>query len=96
MPAELAESDSDTSFLTEIRLLRQEFTEVRKEFKDKLESVSQILNDILSEFTKTIDLEITFLKTSMSNLQRLLTDQEQISMKHELEIVGMPQHDSET
>lgn len=94
--SELAESD--TSILTEIRLLRQEFAEVRIEFKDNLESVSNTLNDKLGELTKTIEAknhEIAFLKTSVSNLQRLLTVHEQNSMKNELEIVGMPEYDSE-
>lgn len=95
---ETAESRSDTSVLTEIRLLRQEFAEVRREFSDKLESVSKTLNYKLGEFTKTIEaknLEIAFLKTSVTNLQRQLAVHEQNSIKNELEIVGLPEYDNE-
>lgn len=95
---ETAESRSDTSVLTEIRLLRQEFAEVRQEFSDKLESVSKNFNDKLGEFTKSIEaknLEIAFLKTSVTNLQRILAVQEQNSIKNELEIVGLPEYDNE-
>ncbi|XP_026331030.1 uncharacterized protein LOC113238417 [Hyposmocoma kahamanoa] len=77
---------------------RQEFAEVRSEFSDKLESVSKTLNDQLGEFTKTIEaknLEIAFLKTSVTNLQRQLAVHEQNSIKNELEIVGLPEYDNE-
>ncbi|XP_073942507.1 uncharacterized protein [Choristoneura fumiferana] len=79
---------------TEISLLRQEVQELR----DQISILSDSLADKHLQFVTKLeqaDLQIATLKYSVTQLQQQLSAQEQHSMRNELEIIGVPESDTE-
>ncbi|XP_073957174.1 uncharacterized protein [Choristoneura fumiferana] len=79
---------------TEISLLRQEVQELR----DQISSLSDSLTDKHLQFVTKMeqaDIQIATLKYSVTQLQQQLSAQEQHAMKNELEIIGVPESDTE-
>lgn len=93
---------TDTSLLlSEIRLLRQEVSDLKQQNTDiglKLSNFSDALNQKLEDFEKKMcakDEEIILLKSSILQLEHKLNLSEQETMKTELEIIGIPEENNE-
>ncbi|XP_073961969.1 uncharacterized protein [Choristoneura fumiferana] len=96
--AELRQLRQDLSEMktqnNEISLLRQEVIEL----KEQISILSVSLTDKHAQFLTKLeqaDFEIATLKSSVAHLQQQVNAQEQHSMRNELEIVGVPECDTE-
>ncbi|KAG6462125.1 hypothetical protein O3G_MSEX013066 [Manduca sexta] len=87
-----------SSLLSEIQQLRLEIGQVRQEIKDQTKAFSKSLEDRLDEYSKIFeakDSEILSLKSTVDELQQKIAEQEQRSLKNEIELIGMPEEDNE-
>lgn len=96
--AELRQLRQDLSEMkiqnNEISLLRQEVIELR----EQISTLSDSLTDKHAQFLTKLeqaDFEIATLKSSVTHLQQQLGAQEQHSLRNELEIIGVPECDTE-
>ncbi|XP_059050836.1 uncharacterized protein LOC131845761 [Achroia grisella] len=89
---------SVADLFSEIRRLRDEVYEARQEIKAQSAALSKTLDERLIDCARICqdkDLEIAALKTSVGQLQQLVTAQDQNLIKNELEIIGIPEEDNE-
>lgn len=100
-----------STLIGEIRLLRQEVLELKSqnnelgllrhdmlELKEQINKISTTLGDKFQEIDEKFvarDNEIILLKGSIAQLQHKLNVQEQTTLRNDLEISGIPEHENE-
>ncbi|KAJ8707722.1 hypothetical protein PYW07_011399 [Mythimna separata] len=85
---------SVADLFSEIRLLRQDV----KDVKSQLSTVSSTLTEKIEEYEKRLeekDRDIKHLSDSVAELQYYRETQEQLQMRNEIEIIGLPEQPSE-
>ncbi|KAJ8711241.1 hypothetical protein PYW07_008483 [Mythimna separata] len=93
-PTSTENEPSVADLFSEIRLLRQDV----KDVKSQLSTVSSTLTEKIEEYEKRLeekDRDIKRLSDSVAELQYYIGTQEQLQMRNEIEIIGLPEQPSE-